>query len=255
MGNTSSLPKWIGEDFFPQRFRDDLENVSRARFAVSEGARDVLVFEALVRTGWQEIIWGRRALNEASANGDWQYANRLVSVRPTYLVKALRRGRDAILQRVEPDYVGIAADRLEWAIGEAEATFHAAKAADLGIPTSQWGGDVLNRASAAGDDVRGLAAFLAKPPAPAASSGSVAKPDGWTRTELIAQAQASDAQCSASTFDSIRKAAGIPPAEQGGKGARRRFSNAQLRELITAAEAGKYRTGRTIADAWREPMP
>ena len=87
------------------------------------------------------------------------------------------------------------------------------------------------------------------------TDGPVSKLDGWTRTELIAQAKALDALCSPSTFDNIRKAAGIPPAEIGGAGAQRRFSVAHLRKLIAAAEAGNYRSGKEIARCWRELLP
>lgn len=81
--------------------------------------------------------------------------------------------------------------------------------------------------------------------------GGVSKLDGWTRAELIMQAT-SGAACSETTFDNIRKAAEIPPAERGGAGAQRRFSAEQLRKLITAAEAGNYRGGKQIAGAWRK---
>ena len=85
----------------------------------------------------------------------------------------------------------------------------------------------------------------------ATTSGAVSKPDGWTRGELIAQAEEFEAQCSASTFDNIRKAAEIQPAERGGAGAQRRFSVAELHKLIAAAENGNYRSGKQIAEAWR----
>ena len=98
-------------------------------------------------------------------------------------------------------------------------------------------------------------------------SHPVPKPDGWTRAELIAQANHDDGDgsktLSGTTFDRIRNAAGIPSAEKGGVGAQRRFSVAQLRKLIDAAEVGgtleerswKPRNGQRIAEAWRELLP
>ena len=86
-------------------------------------------------------------------------------------------------------------------------------------------------------------------------TGTAPKPDGWTRAELIAQARHDSAACSETTFDTIRKAAEIPPAEKGGAGAQRRFSVAQLGRLIAAAEAGKFRGREKIATAWRELLP
>lgn len=91
------------------------------------------------------------------------------------------------------------------------------------------------------------------------AEGAVSKPDGWTRAELIDQANHDDGEgaktLSGTTFDRIREAAGIPSAEKGGVGAQRRFSVAQLRQLIDAAEAGTYRNGSNIAAAWRELLP
>ncbi|MEM1331476.1 MAG: hypothetical protein AAGG07_13045 [Planctomycetota bacterium] len=83
-------------------------------------------------------------------------------------------------------------------------------------------------------------------------SRPVSKPGGWTRKELVDEALEFGAKCSNSTFDSIRKAAEIPAAEKGGRGAQRRFSNADLRKLIAAVESGRFRSGETIAAAWRQ---
>lgn len=89
--------------------------------------------------------------------------------------------------------------------------------------------------------------------------GPVPKPDGWTRAELIDQANHNDGggskTLSGTTFDRIREAAGIPPGKKGGAGAQRRFSVAQLRKLIDAAEVGTYRSGPKIAAAWRDLLP
>lgn len=89
--------------------------------------------------------------------------------------------------------------------------------------------------------------------------GPARKPDGWTRAELIGQANHDDGEgpksLSSTTFDRIRKASRIAAAEPGGVGAQRRFSVAQLRKLIDAAEAGTFRNGRKIAAAWRELLP
>jgi len=90
-------------------------------------------------------------------------------------------------------------------------------------------------------------------------SGVVPKPDGWTRAELIDQANHNDDSgsktLSETTFDRIRDAAGIPAAKRGGAGAQRRFSVGCLRKLICATEKGTYRNRHRIAEAWRELLP
>ena len=84
----------------------------------------------------------------------------------------------------------------------------------------------------------------------------VLKPDGWTRAELVAQANHNDENgvktLSPSTFDNIRKAAGITPSARGGAGAQRRYSVIQLRQLIAAAETGNFLRGKKIATWWGE---
>jgi len=81
------------------------------------------------------------------------------------------------------------------------------------------------------------------------------KPDGWTRGELINQAHAFNVSLSPSTFDNIRKAAGIKPSERGGRGAQRRYSIAELRKLIRTAKTGRFRNGPHIASAWADLLP
>jgi len=81
----------------------------------------------------------------------------------------------------------------------------------------------------------------------------VPKPEGWTRSELVAQAKdAAAGGFSASTFDSIRKAAGVNASERGGRGQQRRFSRSELTRLIAATEAGKFRNKATIAHSWSQ---
>jgi hypothetical protein len=82
------------------------------------------------------------------------------------------------------------------------------------------------------------------------NTGHVSKPGGLTRKELIEEA--GDDVLSATVFDRIRKAAGLPPGERGGKGQQRRFSNSDVRKLIKAVEAGTYRAKKDIAAAWRQ---
>lgn len=90
-------------------------------------------------------------------------------------------------------------------------------------------------------------------------AGSVSKLDGWTRAELIDQANHDDGDgsktLSSTTFDRIRENARIPAAEKGGVGAQRRFSVAQLRKLIDEAEVDTYRKGLKIAAMWRQLLP
>jgi len=87
---------------------------------------------------------------------------------------------------------------------------------------------------------------------PGGAVSSVRKMDGWTRSELIAQATHDGAGCSPATFDRIRREAGIKPGKPDGRGQQRRFSHAELRRLIGTAESGTYRDGRKIAAALSE---
>lgn len=127
-------------------------------------------------------------------------------------------------------------------------------------------------------DIDELRERLARSQAPPASPGTpdsggtgsgepVLKPDGWTRSELIDQANHDDGHAietlSATTFDRIRIAAGVPSAERGGVGAQRRFSVGDLRKLVRVAETGgalkgrdwKSRNGSKIAAAWLKLLP
>jgi len=85
---------------------------------------------------------------------------------------------------------------------------------------------------------------------------AIHKPDGWTRRELIDQANHDDGEGSATlsgtTFDRIRERANIPPALKGGRGVDRRFSKASLRKLIAEAERVSGQKRRRIAERWRE---
>jgi len=76
--------------------------------------------------------------------------------------------------------------------------------------------------------------------------------DGWTRSELIDQVAEAKGSFGATTFDGIRIAAGIPPAEYGGKGRSRRFGRAEVRKLIETVESGNWRQAKEIANAWRD---
>lgn len=80
----------------------------------------------------------------------------------------------------------------------------------------------------------------------------VPKPNGWTKSELVAQARDAAGSFSASTFDNIRKAANVEAGERGGKGQQRRFSRAELTTLIGATKAGTFRNKIDIANSWRE---
>ena len=78
------------------------------------------------------------------------------------------------------------------------------------------------------------------------------KPGGWTKSELVEQAAEGAESCSNSTFDNIRRRAGVRPSERGGVGQQRRYSRAEVRRLAEAAEKGRFRDGRRIAHAWQE---
>lgn len=81
------------------------------------------------------------------------------------------------------------------------------------------------------------------------------KPDGWTRKELVSQANHDGQVCSNSTFDKIRIAASIPSGSKGGKGAQRRYSVADLHKLIDSARRGRFQKGKEIAVAWAQLLP
>jgi hypothetical protein len=85
---------------------------------------------------------------------------------------------------------------------------------------------------------------------PTDESGPVRKPGGWTKKELIEEADKD--VLSATVFGRIRNDAGLAPGERGGKGQQRRFSKSDVRKLIKAVEAGTYRAKKEIAKAWRE---
>jgi len=86
------------------------------------------------------------------------------------------------------------------------------------------------------------------------SSGKGRKPGGWTRKELVEQAQTTTS-FSSTVFDRIRVSAGVKAAEKGGKGQHRRFSIGELRKLIKAVEAGTFRYRVEIGATWRELLP
>jgi hypothetical protein len=83
-------------------------------------------------------------------------------------------------------------------------------------------------------------------------SGPVPKPDGWTKGDLRAQAAVSIGGLSDSTFTKMLKAAGFESAERGGKGAQRRFSKADVRKIIKAVKAGRWRNSDKIAKSLEE---
>lgn len=77
-------------------------------------------------------------------------------------------------------------------------------------------------------------------------------PHGWTKQELVEVGETN-----ATTFDNIRKAAGIPAAERDGRGALRRFTKREVEALIKSARRPSetrsgpaHRTGERIARAW-----
>jgi hypothetical protein len=78
----------------------------------------------------------------------------------------------------------------------------------------------------------------------------VAKPGGWTKSELVEQADTSG-----TTFDRIRKAAKLKMSKKGGEGQQRRYSRAELRLLIVAVANGPFRGREEIALSWREMLP
>lgn len=82
--------------------------------------------------------------------------------------------------------------------------------------------------------------------------GPVHKPDGWTKSELVAQVKDGKTTFGDSTFDRIRIAAGVPAAEKGGKGQQRRYTRGELRRLIKAVKTGRFRSRELIAKQWDE---
>lgn len=84
---------------------------------------------------------------------------------------------------------------------------------------------------------------------------TVPSPDGWTRSELVAQAREGAGSFSPTTFDRIRVAAKVEPGKAGGEGQKRRFSIAELTKLINAVENGTFRYKADIAKSWRKLLP
>lgn len=80
----------------------------------------------------------------------------------------------------------------------------------------------------------------------------VHKPDGWTKAELLAQANEDGKILSASKFDTIRGQAKVKAAPKGGAGPHHKYSIADLKKLIAEVEGGGYRKSGAIAEAWRE---
>ncbi|MCC7388529.1 MAG: hypothetical protein IT431_07140 [Phycisphaerales bacterium] len=80
----------------------------------------------------------------------------------------------------------------------------------------------------------------------------VHKPDGWTKAELIAQANKDGTMLSPSTFDLIRQKAKLKGGPKGGRGPHHKYRTADLKQLIAEVEGGEYRKKAAIAEAWRE---
>ncbi|MCH7791557.1 MAG: hypothetical protein IID31_04665 [Planctomycetes bacterium] len=80
----------------------------------------------------------------------------------------------------------------------------------------------------------------------------VYKPDGWTKSELVYQADDAAGSFSPSTFDAVRKAAHVEAGPKGGAGPHHRFSRAELGAMIEAIESGTFRNRQPIGAAWRE---
>jgi len=78
------------------------------------------------------------------------------------------------------------------------------------------------------------------------------KPYGWTKAELVKYVSESLGCFSESTFDRIRKAAGLPAAPRDGRGAHRRYSHSDVEKLIDAVTQGNYRRKSEIATAFDE---
>ncbi len=72
------------------------------------------------------------------------------------------------------------------------------------------------------------------------------------KAELVSQVKDRLGSFSNSTFDTIRKDAGLPAADKGGKGPLRRFSIAQVKKLIKTVESGTFLRKDEIAAALRD---
>jgi len=82
-------------------------------------------------------------------------------------------------------------------------------------------------------------------------TGRISKPGGWSRSELIDLAS-EGASLSGTTFDQIRKQAGLPSGPHRKAGSRRRYSRDDLQKLINAARSGPFLNGKHIANAWQQ---
>lgn len=83
--------------------------------------------------------------------------------------------------------------------------------------------------------------------------GPVSKPNGWTKSEIVAQVKdACDGSFSPSKFDTIRKRAGVKKSDRGGKGQQRRFGRDELKDLKEEVEGGTYRKKDSIVASLQE---
>lgn len=82
--------------------------------------------------------------------------------------------------------------------------------------------------------------------------GPVYKPDGWTKAELLGQANEGDKLLGTTTFDTIRRKAKVAAAPKGGAGPHHKYSKADLRKMIIEIKSRAYRNQAAIARAWAE---
>lgn len=90
------------------------------------------------------------------------------------------------------------------------------------------------------------------PPENPASESPCYQPDGWLKSALVRQVREALPGWANSTFDNIRKDAGLRAPPANGVGQQHRYSKADLRQLIQAAQNSNRRNSDKIVQAWSE---
>jgi hypothetical protein len=85
-----------------------------------------------------------------------------------------------------------------------------------------------------------------------AARNPVYKPGGWTKSAIVQHLNDAAESFSPSTFDTIRKRAGVDPAPKGGNGPHHCFSISELRKLKAEIDKGRYQRKADLSTALDE---
>jgi hypothetical protein len=80
----------------------------------------------------------------------------------------------------------------------------------------------------------------------------VYKPGGWTKSDIVQHLRDAADSFSPSTFDTIRKRAGVRPAPKGGNGPHHCYSIAELRKFKAEIDKGRYQRKADLSTALDE---